>query len=220
MPASKPFAPARLAGVMFLCIFAIALTGLFGIWYSHEQSHQALDRLSALTRLIDSARQAQVEFKIQVQDWKNLLLRGQNAEDFANYSKRFADQDRLVQFALAAVRDSATLPAELRDEAASLATDHATLLPKYQSAAAAYSSTDPSTIFTVDQSVRGIDQKLNARIDALARQLSEKETALLDETRLAGEQLYKKLRIAMGAVSLIAVCCATALAWRARSAIR
>ena len=220
MPASKPFAPVQLAGVMFLCIFAIALTGLFGIWYSHEQSHQALDRLAALTRLIDSARQAQVEFKIQVQDWKNLLLRGQDATDFASYSKRFSEQDRLVQNALAAVRDSAALPAELRDEAASLATDHSGLLPKYQAAAAAYSPTDPATIFSVDRSVRGIDQKLNTRIDELARLLSEKEAALLEETRLAGERLYGHLRIAMGVVSLFAICCASVLAWRSRSVTR
>lgn len=217
---SKPFAPVQLAGVMFLCIFAIALTGLFGIWYSHEQSHQALGRLSALARLIDSARQAQVEFKIQVQDWKNLLLRGQDAGEFANYSKRFADQNLLVQTALAAVRDSAALPPELREEAALLATDHSGLLPKYQAAAAAYSSTNPATIFSVDRSVRGIDQKLNDRIDALARQLSEREAALLEETRLAGEQLYSQLRIAMGVVSILAICCATALAWRSRSVTR
>lgn len=220
MSKGKPFAPVQLAGVMFLCVFAIALTGLFGIWYSHEQSHQALDKLAALTRLIDSARHAQVEFKIEVQDWKNLLLRGQDAEEFSNYSKRFADQDRLVQSALAAVRDSAALPAELREEAASLATDHAGLLPKYQAAAAAYSPTDPATIFSVDRSVRGIDQKLNTRIDALARQLSDKETALLEETRVAAEQLYGQLRIAMGLVSLLAICCATVLAWRSRSVTR
>lgn len=217
---SKPFAPVRLAGVMFLCIFAIALTGLFGIWYSHEQSRQALGSLSALTRLIDSARQAQVEFKIQVQDWKNLLLRGQDAGDFADYSRKFADQDRLVQSALAAVRDSAALPPDLREEAASLAVDHARLLPKYQAAAAAYSSTEPATIFSVDRSVRGIDQKLNDRIDALARQLSERETALLEETRLAEERLYGQLRIGIGAVSFLAICCAMVLAWRSRSVIR
>ena len=220
MPPRKPTASLQLAGVMFLCVFALALTGLFGIWYSHEQSHQSLDKLAALTRLIDSSRQAQVEFKIQVQDWKNLLLRGQDAADFASYSKRFADQDRLVQNALTAVRESPALPAELQAEATALVSDHATLLPKYQAAAAAYSSSDPSTIFSVDRSVRGIDQKLNSRIDALAQSLVEKEARYLEEARAAGEKLYHQLRIAMAVVSVVAIACAAVLAWRSRSATR
>lgn len=220
MSRRKSAASLQLTGVMFLCVFALALTGLFGIWYSHERSHQSLIQLAALTRLIDSARQAQVEFKIQVQDWKNLLLRGQDAADFARYSKRFSDQDRLVHNALTAVRESPTLPAELRDEAAALAADHATLLPKYQAAAAAYSSTDPATIFSVDRSVRGIDQKLNARIDALAQRLAEREVLHLEEARTAGEKLYNQLRVAMACVSVTAIACAAVVAWKSRSAIR
>lgn len=218
MPQGKSSAPGQLAGLMLVSVFALAFTGLFGVWYSHEMANAANEELSVLGRLIDTARQAQVEFKIQVQDWKNLLLRGQNPKDFTNYSERLPAQSATVQETLKQMLASRQLPAELRPEIESIATEHAELLAKYQAAAARYSQTDPATIFAVDGSVRGIDQKLNDRIDRVAAQLAELEARRLAELRSAGEKLYGNLRIAMAVAGLFAICCAVALAWRARKA--
>lgn len=214
MSPQKSASSAQLAGAMFLCVFLLALTGLFGIWYSHERADTSLESLSTLSRLIVASRQAQVDFKIQVQNWKNLLLRGQDASEFDEYSRRFAEQDQKVRDSLASMRDSAALPPQLKPEVEAIAADHATLLAKYQAAAKGYSPTDPRTIFAVDKSVRGIDQKLNGRIDEVARQLTELETARLEEAKASGKNLYQGMRIAVIAVSAMAIGCAGVLAWR------
>ncbi len=44
-----------------------------------------------------AARQAQVDFNVQVQDWKNILLRGQNPEDLARYTAQFHAQEAKVK---------------------------------------------------------------------------------------------------------------------------
>lgn len=199
---------------MLISVVVLALTGLFGIWYSHKSADDALRNLGDLTKLIDASRRAQVEFKIQVQNWKNLLLRGQNAEEFAVYWKRFEEQDRGVQETLTAVMDSPELPAELRPELESIAADHKKLLGLYQAAVAQYSSTNPATIFAVDQSVRGIDQKLNDRIDAVAVQMVALEDKRLAEMRAQSDELYANLRMVALIVSSITVICAVALARR------
>ena len=214
MAQSKPSKIGPLAGLMLLSVFALALTGLFGIWYSHVETNKALTNIGDLTRLIDTSRKAQVEFKIQVQHWKNLLLRGQNPEDLATYSKRFEEQNQAVQKALACVLASLELPAGLHPELESLAAEHGRLLVKYQAAAAQYSSADPATIFAVDRSVRGIDQNLSGRIDKVADQLVILEEQRLAELRASGEKLYDNLCMVVAIVSAIALACAGGLVWR------
>ena len=48
---------------------------------------------------INAARVVQVNFKKEVQEWKDTLLRGHNPEDLAKYSKQF--HERKPQFATA-----------------------------------------------------------------------------------------------------------------------
>lgn len=212
MGRSKARSSGPLIGIFMISVLALALCGLFGIWHSHRSAMDGMDRLGELARLNDAAREAQVAFKTQVQDWKNLLLRGQDPEAFSDYSAQLDAHHSRVRQSLARLRQAEGLPPTLRQEVESIMTAHANLRNHYNGALAAYSSSDPSSIFRVDQSIRGIDRHLNVRIDRLAEQLAEEG----NRTRLAlqanGEQLYHGLRLASIIVSLVAVLCAGAIA--------
>lgn len=211
---TRPKAPVQLVGLMLVSVLVLALTGLFGIWYSHAEAGKALQNLSDTSRLIDGARQAQVEFKIQVQDWKNLLLRGQNARDFATYTERFARQSEKVKAELTEIASSPELPPALKSEIESIISSHDELLLRYREAMQQYFTNDQNSIFAVDRSVRGVDQKLNSRIDAIATQLVDLENRRHEELRASNEQLYIGLRWTSLIVGVIALACAGALAWR------
>ena len=65
-----------------------------------------------------AARQAQIDFKVQVQDWKNILLRGQDPADLAKYTDQFHAQEAKVKAevgTLAAGVDDPTAKALLTD---------------------------------------------------------------------------------------------------------
>ena len=68
--------------------------------------------LASPVRDIDAARVVQVNFKKEVQEWKDTLLRGHNPEDLAKYGKQFHERE-------AAVREGAVaLSQTVRDEEA------------------------------------------------------------------------------------------------------
>lgn len=204
----------QLVGVMVLSVMILAGTGLFGIWYSHERADAALLRLGAVARLIDSSRQVQVEFKIQVQLWKNLLLRGQDQGVFQSYWKKFQDQHHLVEKRLLETSESPALPPALKPEVLSLQAEHATLWPRYEAAAALYVSGELQSLFRVDEAVRGIDQALNAGIDNLAGKLAQVETATLAEVRREGEERYGQLCLAALIAAALAIGSAGLVVWQ------
>lgn len=92
------------------------------------------DRLiEGAIRQADSARITQVDFKKQVQEWKDILLRGHNPEDLAKYTKQFQDKQTQVRTEAQLLGDTLDDPAA-RSLIGEFLTAHAALATKYQRA--------------------------------------------------------------------------------------
>lgn len=53
--------------------------------------------LRGQVRQMEAARVVQVDFKKQVQEWKDIFLRGQSPEDLAKYTQQFHSQETQVR---------------------------------------------------------------------------------------------------------------------------
>lgn len=193
------------AALVSLLVLFLGASGLFSLHYAHARELAALDRQARLDEVRSRALEAQISFKTQVQEWKNVLLRGRDAEAYARHWASFQTQEAAVQTGLAAVREQvATL--HLSDvNVAGLDEAHRALGAEYRAALATWTREDAAGAFGVDATMRGRDRKFGADVDALADQVA---VIAARELRVIGEDaaaLYAGLRKAVLIVATLAV---------------
>ena len=202
----------RLLGVLVIAVLGLAGISLFAIQYHHQRAAEALARVVDDGGLLDLARRAQVDFKVQVQEWKNVLLRSPNAAEYAQRWKQFTTQEDAVTTALTRLAGTPGLTDAMRSEAEAMLVEHQQLGVRYRTAAAAYVPGDPRSLFAVDAAVRGIDRNLNQRLDTLADGLRHAAEQQADELRERGAREYDTLRLLVSGVAGVVIVLAGLLA--------
>jgi methyl-accepting chemotaxis protein-1 (serine sensor receptor) len=176
------FKLAALGGLLLIATLTVGLGGWKGLSRIHDfQVHSARDA-AAFSLASDTARVAQVDFKKQVQEWKDLLLRGQDPAAFAHYRDAFVAQGGAVHDDLAKLRRlflSLGLPVQAVDQA--MAT-HGELRDRYIEALDKYKAGDAGSAHVVDGLVKGIDRAPTAAIDDIVAGIRKQQAASSDRT--------------------------------------
>ncbi len=163
-----------LLGGSLLLILVIALT-CFNFLSGGIQSYRNLvgGTLEA-SSLVDSAN---VEFKGQVQEWKNVLLRGKDPAALSKYWGQFEDQERKVQNLLGKLVNEAREQGDssLQSQVERLRSEHQTLGAAYRKGREAFlaAGADPTA---GDKAVQGIDRAASEQMTALVTQLHDRGT--------------------------------------------
>ncbi|MBC8787275.1 methyl-accepting chemotaxis protein [Pseudomonas sp. TH04] len=156
-----------------LAILLIALA-CFYFLSNGVQSYRSLIEGPLLTsQLIDEAN---LQFKVQVQEWKNVLLRGKQPQDLEKYWGQFQDRQRDVQGILTRLVSQTQNDPGLSRRIDSLRQEHLQLGVAYQKGRDAYlaAGADPTA---GDTAVKGVD-----------RATSEQMSALVSDLRAQGSQ--------------------------------
>lgn len=193
------------AALVSLLVLLLGAAGLFSLHYAHARELAALDRQTRLDELRTRALEAQISFKTQVQEWKNVLLRGTDAEAYARHWASFEKHESAVQAGLAAVEAQAGALHLSGVQIAGLDAAHRALGAEYRAALATWTREDATGAFRVDATMRGRDRKLGTDVDALADAVGE---IAARELRVIGEDaaaLYAGLRKAVMSVATLAV---------------
>lgn len=132
-------------------------------------------------------RVIQVNFKKQVQAWKDILLRGRDDAAFAKYEKEFHAQSRQVEEA------AEKLSGEVNDEQArgalqEFAGQHRVLDQTYEAALVLYKANRESS--AADASLKGKDRKPTDLLDSAADRLTglAEQAPAIEQARIAREQ--------------------------------
>jgi len=124
------------------------------------------------SQLIDEAN---LQFKVQVQEWKNVLLRGKQPADLAKYWSQFEERQRDVQNILGELAGQKGIEATLKSRIERLREEHRQLGAAYQKGRDAYVAAggDPSA---GDAAVKGVDRATSEQMSALVAELRKQGT--------------------------------------------
>jgi len=157
------------------------------------------------SQLIDEAN---LQFKVQVQEWKNVLLRGKQPADLDKYWKQFEDRQRDVQNILGELAGQKGIEPPLKTRIERLRDEHRLLGAAYQKGRDAYvaAGADPAA---GDAAVKGVDraasEQMSELVGELRKQGAEQSTVIsasADRTVLLGIVVMLASGLLIGLLSL------------------
>ena len=202
-----------LGAFFFLALVFVGLRGWSALDAASARSAEAMQRSVALTEAVDAARSAQVEFKIQVQEWKNILLRGGDAAAFRRYREAFVASGAQTRKELAGLQ---AMMAALKLDTAPVAQAlqaHDALGVSYLAALQQYDGARADSAHTVDALVKGMDREPTRQIDAIVATIGKQSHSLMAQMKEQDATAHRSASIAMLATVLVTLVVGSITVW-------
>ncbi len=196
--------------LILLFIFTIALligVGLYGAITYKKVMDESLQISDEYASMESTALTAQVHFKKQVQEWKNILLRGTDSNFYDQYLAQFISEEERTRKQINLLVSKLEADSNGKKIAQQFLTAHLRLGQLYREALPAFKSTAHDPHITVDKHVRGIDRYPTALIDHLVKQLKTEKALALKRLKAGTDKTLSSLAIVILVMltSLIAI---------------
>ncbi|KPB78809.1 Methyl-accepting chemotaxis protein [Pseudomonas syringae pv. maculicola] len=162
-----------LLGGSLVLVLIIALA-CFNFLSGNVQSYRSL--LEGPVRASQLVDEANLQFKVQVQEWKNVLLRGKASADRDKFWGQFEEQERKVQSTLGPLAEMEGTDQSLKSQVQALQQAHRTLGTAYRTGRDAFiaAGNDASA---GDAAVKGVDRPTSEQMASLVDQLHKSSDA-------------------------------------------
>lgn len=196
---------AALSGVLLLATLLVGALGWAGIRSGSTDLDQAHQMAHEHERAIDVARSAQVSFKIQIQEWKNLLLRSHQPGGFDKFKQAFIKEGETTQRLMGELEQLYVQMGLPTQEVVASRQALAALQAEYLQALSQFNLDAPDESYKqVDAAVRGKDREPTKRLDTLVEAVvkfsSERQAAIQAEAQASAQRL-----LLMGALVVLAL---------------
>jgi len=212
---------AALAGILLVAIVVVGIQGFLAVRDTNRMAERAIQRAELMDEAIDTARYAQVQFKTQIQEWKNILLRGQDQAAFDKHRQAFVkegDGARASLAKLTGMLKKAEIDAGPAEETHKALAE---LQARYLAALQQYDPANKDSASVVDGAVRGMDRAPNEKMNVLVATMIEKARAGSAAALQEQSAEYRKANILLGIDILLALAFGVATTlWLTRSITR
>jgi signal transduction histidine kinase/CheY-like chemotaxis protein/HPt (histidine-containing phosphotransfer) domain-containing protein len=165
-----------------IVLVTIALTMVLALgwiaWFQAAKGYQFLleeqKRHKLILTIVDSAGQAEIHLKSQVQEWKDLLLRGQNKASYDEYLKNFNEENNQVFRNLGELKNAAIelgIAGDLHIQ--DLDSTFLKLKPTYLAALNPSNRSVSYAVNVIDRKVKGIDRPSAASLEEMLGKITE-----------------------------------------------
>lgn len=159
-----------LIGVFGVLTVAYAALSVYTLNTTNEYIQEAIEKGKTYQKINDDSRAAQVDFQRQVQEWKNILIRGNDSELYEKHLKQFREKENTVNNRLN------NLSKKLKDlnhvkeanEINDLMKQHLDLGERYNTALGQYNKEDLTSYLKIDVMVRGMDRVASKGMDEVS----------------------------------------------------
>lgn len=178
-------------------VLAAALFGIYKAWIVETEMSSLMQHEQ---RLQSGFLKVSFDFKTQVQEWKNVLLRGYDDKRREKYWSRFNQRHQDVQTTVAALIEDSN-DAEFISMLQSFKQVHSELLPKYNRGYEVFVAEGFNHI-AGDKAVSGIDREP----EKMLSQLQEKITSIVNQTMAeAHEHSVNSIQVTLISLSIAVV---------------
>jgi methyl-accepting chemotaxis protein len=179
----------------FVVVLAISIAaGLFGMLRMKASLDvYAHGPVEAYAKLVHLTHDAENDFKTQVQEWKNTLLRGSKPEDLDRYWAAFQKNEQSVVKDLDLVLkalDDKNAPSELKDLARSFLAAHNKMSEGYRKGLETYKASGFEHQVG-DAAVRGMDREPNQLLDQLVIAIAKASDEIEQEAIADAETAFQ-----------------------------
>jgi PAS domain S-box-containing protein len=174
--------------------------GLYGLHLYKQASLREAQVRESSSRIVAAALSAQVHFKKQVQEWKNVLIRGQEPALFNKYFNQFEDEETKTREAVGRL-----LPLLAENDDARATTEeflraHMELGPQYRSALELYRPVDANPALAVDLRVRGVDRQPTDLINQVVAGALAHKNQIVERIDASTRDVETRILLLMGGV--------------------
>ena len=161
-------------------MLVVALAGVLTLAQDLRSYRLLMEGPQTTANLINETN---LTFKTQVQEWKNVLLRGSKQSDLDRYWQQFQDSEKQVQALLGKIIEQ-DLSGTFRERLASLQREHRGLGEKYRDGLQRFMAAGRDPV-AGDNMVRGIDRTTSEQLEQLVTEINQQVTSEVQHIRTA-----------------------------------
>ena len=194
----------RLTSIMIILALATLFSLICSALYINTASQKTQDIIETSRDQTKKLRDIQLNFRMQVQEWKNILLRSHDQVLGQRYKNQFSElQKKIIQQITELENEdiSTDFSAMMKE----LKKYYTTMQEEYKSALEHFENNGFSSQTVVDSRVRGIDRDFNSHIERLIKEKEDAERHYLFVAKKDIRNTILKGALIFGVIELAAI---------------